>query len=68
MGHRKERLDNVLLENFQAMVAKKWTDEEKARLPAVTAQVLDDHEAKFCIQSGDEIGVPLTAWVAVCGK
>lgn len=50
------------------MVAKKWPDEEKARLPAVTAQVLDDHEAKFCIKSGDEIGVPMTAWVAVCRK
>ena len=50
------------------MVASNWTDEEKAKLPAVTAQVLDDHEAEFCIKSGDKVGVPMTAWVAVCRK
>lgn len=61
-------LDSVLVENFQAMVVINWTDEEKAKLPAVTAQVLDDHEAEFCIKSGDKVGVPMTAWVAVRGN
>lgn len=67
-GTGRKDLKSVLLENFQAMVASNWTDEEKAKLPAVTAQVLDDHEAEFCIKSGDKVGVPMTAWVAVCRK
>ena len=57
-----------MLENFQAMVASNWTDEEKAKLPAVTAQVLDDHEAEFCIRSGEKIGVPMTAWWRCAGS
>lgn len=59
--------ESVLLENFRAM-ARDWTDEEKAKLPVVTAQVLKDHGADFCISSGDKVGVPMTAWVAVCRK
>lgn len=50
------------------MVAKNWSEEEKAKLPAVTSQVLDDHEADFCIKSGNKVGVPMTAWIAVCRK
>ena len=61
-------LESVLLENFQAMVMRNWTDEEKAKLPAVTTQVLKDCQADFCIRSGDKVGVPMTAWIAVCKK
>ena len=68
-GSGRKDLESVLLENCQAMVARNWTDEEKLKLPAVTTQVLDDHEAEFCIKSGDrKIGVPMTAWIAVCKK
>ncbi|CAD6569067.1 MAG: hypothetical protein ASARMPREDX12_008484 [Alectoria sarmentosa] len=67
-GTGRKDLESVLLENFQAMVARNWTDDEKTKLPAVTAQVLDDHEADFCIKSGAKVGVPMTAWVAVCRK
>lgn len=67
-GNGRKDLESVLLENFQAMVAKNWSEEEKAKLPAVTTQVLDDHEADFCIKSGDKVGVPMTAWIAVCRK
>lgn len=67
-GTGRKDLESVLLENFQAMVARNWTDEEKAKLPAVTAQVLDDREGDFCVRSGDKVGVPMTAWVAVCRK
>lgn len=66
-GSGRKDLESVLLENCQAMVAKNWTDEEKYKLPAVTTQVLDEHE-EFCIRSGDRIGVPMTAWIAVCRK
>ena len=61
-------LEGVLLENFEAMVARNWTEDEKAKLAAVTAQVLEDHEADFCIKLGDKVGVPMTAWVAICRK
>ena len=67
-GTGRPDLESVLLENFQAMVHSNWTDEEKSKLPAVIAQVLDDEEAKFCVKSGDKVGVPMTAWVAVCRK
>lgn len=50
------------------MVARDWTDEEKAKLPTITVQVLDGYEAEVCIKSGDKVGVPVTAWVAVCRK
>ena len=67
-GAGRPDLESVLLENFQAMVHSDWTEEEKGRLPVVIAQVSDDEEAKFCDKSGDKIGVPMTAWVAVCKK
>jgi ubiquinone/menaquinone biosynthesis C-methylase UbiE len=67
-GTGRKDLESVLLENFQAMVAKNWTDKEKSRLAAVTAQTLDDNEARFCIKSGGKVGVPMTAWVAVARK
>jgi len=59
---------SVLLENFAAMVARNWNEEEKARLAPMTAAVLDDSEAKFCVRDGDRIGVPMVAWAAVCTK
>ena len=58
----------VLIENFEAMVVQNWTDEEKAKLPVFTAQVLEEYGEKYCIRSGDKIGVPMTAWMAVCRK
>lgn len=63
-----EDFQNVLLENFSAMVARNWTDEEKAQLAPVTAQVLKDSQSQFCIRSGDKIGVSMKAWAAVCTK
>lgn len=44
-----KELERVFSENFQTMVARNRTDDEKAKLSAVTAQVLKDHEADFCI-------------------
>ncbi|KAL8796489.1 MAG: hypothetical protein Q9195_001163 [Heterodermia aff. obscurata] len=67
-GSSRNDFVTVLLENFGAMVARNWTNKEKAKLPAVTATVLEEHEDRFCIKSGDRIGVPMTAWVAVCRK
>lgn len=67
-GTGRKDFENVLLENFQAMVASNWTDEETTQLPVVIAQVLDDNEAEICIESGDRLVVPTTAWVAVCRK
>lgn len=58
----------VLIENFEAMVVQNWTDEEKAKLPLFTAQVLEGDGEKYCIRSGDKIGVPMTAWMAICRK
>lgn len=67
-GVSTEDLKSVLLENFGALVSRNWTDEEKAQLPAVTAEVLKDMESDYCVQSGGRIGVPMTAWIAVCKK
>jgi len=67
-GNGLEDFQNVLLENFSAMVARNWSDEEKAQLAPVTAQVLGDSEAQFCVRSGEKIGVPMIAWAAVCTK
>ena len=61
-------MEEVLLENFGAMVSWDWSAEEKAKLPAVTSQVLDDQEASYCIKSGDNFGVPMTAWIVVGKK
>ena len=67
-GTDAKDLQDVLLENFGAMVAKNWTDEEKSKLGAATAEVLKDNGPKFCVQHGEKIGVPMIAWVAVCRK
>lgn len=52
------------------MVARDRTDEEKAKLPAVTAQVLKGSRGRYLHQSGGtKVGMPMTACqVAVCRK
>ena len=67
-GTSREDLEGILIQNFEAMVSKYWTDEEKAEMPAVTAQVLDDSHGQYCIESDGKIGVPMTAWVVLCRK
>jgi len=67
-GTGLEDFQKVLLENFEAMVARSWSGEEKARLATVIAEVLGDSEAEFCVRAGEEIGVPMVAWAAVCTK
>lgn len=58
----------VLLENFGAMVARNWTDEEKAKLAPVTAQVVNEMQDQFCITDGEKVGCMMGAWAAVCTK
>ncbi len=58
----------VLLENFGAMVARNWTDGEKAKLAPVTAQVVDEMRDQFCIMDGEKVGCMMEAWAAVCSK
>ena len=67
-GEDRKDFESVLLENFSAMVHSNWSDEEKARLPQATTQVLDEREKQFCIYDGKKIGVPMKAWIAVCRK
>lgn len=58
----------VLLENFEPMVARNWTDEEKAKLAPVTAQVVNEMQDQFCITDGEKVGCMMGAWAAVCTK
>ncbi|CAF9940769.1 MAG: hypothetical protein HETSPECPRED_002633 [Heterodermia speciosa] len=67
-GVSTDDLKSVLLENFTALVSRNWSDEEKAKLPEVTAEVLKDMESEYCVQSGGRVGVLMTAWIAVCKK
>jgi hypothetical protein len=67
-GRDRKDFESVLLENFAAMVHSCWTEEEKARLPQVMAQVLDERKKEFCIYDGQKMGVPIKALVAVCRK
>jgi len=57
-----------LLENFGAMVARNWTDEEKAKLAPVTSQVVNEMQNNFCITDGERVGCMMEAWAAVCTK
>ena len=67
-GTGREDFEKVLIENFGAMVAKNWTTEEKDQLRDVTTQVLDDSLDRFTVKDGDNIGVRMIAWAAVCKK
>ena len=58
----------ALLENFGAMVARTWTDEEKAKLASVTMQIVNEMQDKFCITDGERLGCMNEAWVAVSTK
>lgn len=58
----------MLLENFTAMLARNWTNREKAILAPRTTEVLKDYEAKFCVRSRDRISAPTIAWAALCSK
>ena len=66
-GKDKADFVTVLLENFGALVARNWTDEEKAKLAPVTAQVVDEIQ-KFCVTDGEKVGCMMEAWAAVCIK
>ncbi|MCJ1471519.1 hypothetical protein MMC13_000159 [Lambiella insularis] len=67
-GRDKADFVLVLLENFGAMVSRNWTDEEKAKLGLVTAQVVDEMQDKFCVTDGEKVGCMMEAWAAVCSK
>ena len=67
-GFSTEDLKAVLLENFAALVSPSWTDEEKSKLPRITTEVLKEMKSEYCLQLADKIGVPMTAWIAVCRK
>lgn len=67
-GKDKEDFKLVCLENFGAMVARNWADEEKAKLAPVTAQVVDEMQDKFCVTNGMKAGRIMEAWVAVYTK
>ncbi|MCJ1291117.1 hypothetical protein MMC34_002660 [Xylographa carneopallida] len=67
-GKNKADFVTVLLENFGAMVARNWTNEEKAKLAPVTSQVIDEMQDKFCITNGMKVGCMMEAWAAVCTK
>lgn len=67
-GVSTEELKTVLLGNFRALVSRNWTDEKKAKLPDITAEVLKEMKFEYCLQSADKVGVPMTAWIAVCRK
>lgn len=58
----------VLLQNFGAMVARNWTEEEKAKLAPVTANVVEEMFDQFCIKDGEKVGCMMEAWAAVCTK
>ncbi len=67
-GKDKADFVTVLLENFGAMVARNWTDEEKAKLAPVTSQVVNEMQNNFCITDGEKVGCMMEAWAAVCTK
>ncbi len=67
-GKDKEDFKLVCFENFDAMVSRNWTDEEKAKLAPVTSQVVDEMQDKFCVTDGEKVGCMMEAWVAVCTK
>ena len=67
-GKEKADFVTVLLENFGAMVARNWTDEEKAKLAPVTLQIVNEMQDQFCITDGEKVGCMMEAWVAVCTK
>ena len=66
-GKDKADFVTVLLENFGALVARNWTDEEKAKLAPVTTEVVDEMQ-KFCVTDGEKMGCIMEAWAAVCIK
>ena len=67
-GKDKADFVAVLLGNFGAMVARNWTDKEKAKLAHVTSQVVNEMQDIFCITDGEKVGCMMEAWAAVCIK
>jgi ubiquinone/menaquinone biosynthesis C-methylase UbiE len=67
-GKDKEDFKLVLLENLGAMTARNWTPEERAKLPVMISQVVDEQQDKFCVTDGAKVGCMMEAWVAVASK
>jgi ubiquinone/menaquinone biosynthesis C-methylase UbiE len=67
-GKDKEDFKLVLLENFGAMTARNWTEEERAKLPVMISQVIDEQQDNFCVTDGARVGCTMEAWVAVATK
>ena len=67
-GNDQEDFEKVLVENYDALVARNWTAEERAKLAPMISQVLRDLSPQFTIHIDGKIGVKMIAWVAVCKK
>ena len=67
-GRDMQSLQSVLIEKLRSMVARDWNDEEKARLPSVTAEVLAEKEADYCVHEKGRVGVPIDVWMVTCKK
>jgi ubiquinone/menaquinone biosynthesis C-methylase UbiE len=67
-GKDKKDFELVLLENLGAMTARNWTDEERAKLPAMISQVIDEQQEELCVTDGAKVGCMMEAWVAVVTK
>lgn len=67
-GQGQEDFEKVLVENYDALVARSWTAEERAKIAPVTSQVLHSLSSHYRIREADKVGVKMVAWVAVCKK
>ncbi|KAH8704395.1 S-adenosyl-L-methionine-dependent methyltransferase [Phaeosphaeriaceae sp. PMI808] len=67
-GKDNEDFKTVLLENLGALTARNWTEDERAKLPALISEVIDEQQNKFCVTEGTKVGCVMEAWAAVATK